>query len=100
MGEPLMSTLSAETKQTKDQANDLPCCDRCGSDCQQGMYEIRYFGPRDRETGYQDEEVVCIACLEDAAEQAAMDDEDDERYAEADRKFTARFEESGFEEVA
>jgi len=84
-------TMQSETKQSE--TIDTVICDRCGRDCHPGEYEIRYFGPRDRQTGYQDEELVCRACLDDAAEQAEMDREDEERYAEGDRQFTAAYEE-------
>ena len=67
-------------------------CDRCGRECLEGGYEIRYFGPRDPATNYQDEQVVCRACLDDEAEQMAMDDEDEAYWAAGDQRFTEMYE--------
>lgn len=72
-------------------ASQVPAiCDRCGNDCAFGMYELRYFGPKDELTGWQDQEVVCLACAEDQDEQLAMQidlamaDEDDYAYRSAE----------------
>ena len=63
-------------------------CDRCGKTCTLG-YEIRSSGRRDFETGYQDEGIVCVDCIE--AEE--LDREDDMRYACGDDAFTMAYEE-------
>ena len=37
-------------------------CDRCGETCGDG-FEERHHGPVDPQTGCQDVEIVCAACL-------------------------------------
>jgi hypothetical protein len=72
-------------------ANTLPDgCDRCGGSLDSG-YELRTFGPRDSETGVQDEEIVCCACIE--KEKDDQDEYNDDRYAAGDERFTNAFEE-------
>lgn len=72
----------------------FPFCHRCGQGCILG-YEVRTFGPRDPETGDQDEEIICAECL-------ANDAESDDEYDVADMKFTAQLEDgrSAYEDVA
>ena len=61
-------------------------CDRCGETCGDG-FEERHHGPVDPQTGCQDVEIVCAACLDEQA--SAGDDEADA----ADERFTQEFEE-------
>ena len=63
-------------------------CDRCGEDT--NSYQVRDFGPRDRETGYQDQELVCSACLGDPGDED--DDQDEGYYAAMDQRFTEMYE--------
>ncbi len=39
------------------------CCDSCGGSLADG-FETRYYGACDTETGDQDSEVLCSACIE------------------------------------
>jgi flavodoxin len=63
-------------------------CDLCDREVGQD-YELQVYGNPEVETGYQDHNLVCYSCLG-----LDGDTDDDERYAEADRQFTAQFEEA------
>ncbi len=73
----------ASTTETKT----TPICCRCGETCILG-FEIRTYGPRDPETGDQDEEIVCCECLDEEANRGDWDE-----YDAADTRFTQLFEE-------
>jgi len=79
-----------------------PTCTNCGELCTDG-YTVKMLGERDRETGYQDEEIICGDCfqvdLEDrSAPEEALDD--DGRYEEGDRKFEGWNDARGFGDAA
>jgi|HubBroStandDraft_1064217.scaffolds.fasta_scaffold235180_1 hypothetical protein len=57
-------------------------CDRCGGPITDG-YELRQHGPRGAQTGYQDEEVICVRCAEKEAE-GYWPGDDDGRYEAGD----------------
>lgn len=69
------------------QTKTTPICCRCGETCILG-FEIRTYGPRDPETGDQDEEIVCSECLDEEANRGDWDE-----YDAADTRFTQLFEE-------
>lgn len=55
-----------------DFADKSPTCSECGCPCDDG-YEQRFTGRREADTGYQDEEYICAACLDAEGEYEAAD---------------------------
>jgi hypothetical protein len=49
-----------------------PICDNCGARCDDG-YVIKGGGQRERDTDYEDSEVICAACLEEEGRWDAAD---------------------------
>ena len=49
-----------------------PRCSECGARCDDG-YQIKGSGQRERDTDYQDSEVICAACLEEEGRYDAAD---------------------------
>lgn len=77
-------SLSHNPNTYYDHEVEIPCCDRCGHEG--GDLVKRPFGK-------DDYELVCQSCLDDAAEQAEMDREDDEAYEDGDFAFRSQYEE-------
>lgn len=52
--------------------DESPICSECGCPCDDG-FEERFTGQREADTGYQDEDVICYACLEEEGRYEAAD---------------------------